>query len=654
MFGAIAQANITAYVPRPREIFFLCKKCTHYRCPNADCRKLQDVQPSGCANVQCRWCATRYCAACFTAPPFGFPDKNAVYAHLRTHKFPSRNYYYPTKAEYEEARAAARKKQVREWLEKAEKTSDADGIPVGKKMKDLLEKKSRAQIILAWGPGQEVARFWDRVNSAAGFDVRDVWVNCVGEVAGEPLSPQQDSPRVPTSGILGWLYARTGLNWGGLPRPAGAGGDNEDKGDLDHEGGADKNVDGDNVQDVHEAVGQDGAGLPKNVVVRRGARLRGGLGLEAVVPAAVGPGFRPNFAPPLREDAGQRAPPRVLAKRRVLQHRVVDGGDDGLLAGGHNLIDDQPYDADVVLAPLRENAGQRALPRRRLDVVGAQPRDEAAIDPVAIDDAERARRYWERVRAARDRDRLEHARGDHPVLDPQQLIHLLQRHNRRHPVVLGGIMVPNAARPVAAVHHPPERDDGLLAGGHELIEDHPYNADVVLAPREIKNLQTENQRLRTAQRTHDTKMRLSEQNHEFTVRELRSVGALNQLTFSKQLQETQRTHEATVRDLQTNMQESQRTHEATVRDLRTSYEATVRDLRTSHETTVRDLREKIDELQKDKWKASAKLQQETSLQALRGNKTTTEIGGWRWGDATTGGFFGSVFSPSPRSRFPCG
>ena len=26
------------------------------RCPSADCAKMQDVQPSGCANVQCRWC----------------------------------------------------------------------------------------------------------------------------------------------------------------------------------------------------------------------------------------------------------------------------------------------------------------------------------------------------------------------------------------------------------------------------------------------------------------------------------------------------------------------------------------------------------------------------------------------------------------------
>ena len=548
------------------------------RCPNTDCRKLQDVQPSGCANVQCRWCATRYCAACFTAPPGGFPDKNAVYDHLRTHKFPSRNHYYPTKAEYEVARAAARKKQVREWLEKAEETSDADGIPVGKNNDVLEEMKSRAQIILAWGPGQEVVRFWEDVNRAAGFDVRDVWMNCVGEVAEEPPFARQNSPRVPTSGILKWLYDRArGSPLNGVarrvnlnPRPAGAGGDHEDKGGPENERAGPDNVDRDNVQDVQplyplDDVVQDEDDLDDDVV-------QDDLDDDVVQDDLF--------------DDGVQEPPRM---------NVADG------------VAPNPWQ-NVVVDEIDRR--QRARPRADIDVAAQQA---AAIDPAAIDHDERDRRYraaQERVRRAlgdhidandpaaihaderRRRDRelqdriwgnndVHEERGDHFHLHLQRAhLHLRAAEHRRHlqarldleadvpgihfrgPVrafpfvhnlplprrpAFAPAFPPPARPPVvaAAAHHDhpaaPEADDGLLAGGHDLIEDQPYEADVLLAPREVKRLRDENTRLRNL-------------------------------------------------------------HAPTLRDLRT------------HEATIRDLRTKIDELQKDndKWKASAKLQQETA------------------------------------------
>ena len=64
-----------------------------------------------------------------------------------------------------------------------------------------------------------------------------------------------------------------------------------------------------------------------------------------------------------------------------------------------------------------------------------------------------------------------------------------------------------APQQVQVPGEPDEADDGLLFGGHELIEDQPYDADVLLAPREIKSLQTENQILRQAQETHNTHIR---------------------------------------------------------------------------------------------------------------------------------------------------
>ena len=50
------------------------------RCPR--CRKLQDPDPKGCCNMQCRWCGERFCWACFQC---GFADKVDVYDQYSFH-----------------------------------------------------------------------------------------------------------------------------------------------------------------------------------------------------------------------------------------------------------------------------------------------------------------------------------------------------------------------------------------------------------------------------------------------------------------------------------------------------------------------------------------------------------------------------------------
>ena len=90
-----------------------------------------------------------YCAVCFGGP---FADKDAVYAHLREHNFPSGNHYYPSRDEYETGQKLAQSRQVRDWLESS---------PITEGGSSLFEK-SRTEVIGSW-TWQTRQKFWTDV-----------------------------------------------------------------------------------------------------------------------------------------------------------------------------------------------------------------------------------------------------------------------------------------------------------------------------------------------------------------------------------------------------------------------------------------------------------------------------------------------------------